>query len=281
MKILITGSGGQLGSELCRQLGSHGVGVDLPQLDLTDRAAVGDLVRSIRPDAIINTAAFTQVDAAEQQADLCRAVNVDGVSNLVEACRPLDCRLVQISTDYVFDGVNRHTPYREDDRPNPQGVYAISKLDGERHAQAYAKSLIVRTGGLYGRAGPRSTGCFVETMLRLGAAGKELRVVDDQRCSPSYVAQVARAVRFLLDRQAEGIYHVVNSGETSWYDLALEVFRQSGMDVSVRAISTSEYGSAAPRPAYSVLDTRKYQALPGRAEMPDWPAALGEYLAAR
>ncbi len=281
MKILITGSGGQLGSELCRQLGSDGVGVDLPQLDLTDRAAVCDLVRAIRPDAVINTAAFTQVDAAEEQADLCRAVNVEGVSNLVAACRELGCTLVQISTDYVFDGANRDTPYREDDRPNPQGVYAVSKLDGERLVQTCPKSLIVRTCGLYGRPGPNSAGSFVQTMLRLGAGGKELRVVDDQRCSPSYVAHVARAVRFLLDRQAVGVYHVVNSGQVSWHDLALELFRQSGMDVSVRPISTAEYNPPAPRPAYSVLDNRKYQAIPGRPGMPSWQAALGEYLAAR
>jgi dTDP-4-dehydrorhamnose reductase len=139
----------------------------------------------------------------------------------------------------------------------------------------------VRTCGLYGRLGPRSPGNFVETMLRLAAEGKPLRVVDDQRCTPSYVPHVARAIVFLLNAKARGIFHVVNSGETTWYRFAAELVRLAGREVAMEPITTADYGAPAPRPAYSVLDTAKYHALPGRPALPPWQDALAEYLANR
>jgi len=282
MAIVITGSQGQLGSELCRQLGAEAVGLDLPDFDLTVPGRVLAAVAAIRPQAVINTAAYTLVDRAEKEPEACRAVNVGGVAHLAEACRGADCTLVEISTDYVFgEDSRRETPYRETDEPGPLGVYARSKLDAERLAAGWEKHLVVRTCGLYGRPGPRSPGNFVETMLRLAAAGKPLRVVDDQRCTPSYVPHVARAIVFLLKARARGIYHAVNSGETTWCRFAAELFRLAGEEVPIEAITTADYGSPAPRPAYSVLDTGKYHALAGRPAMPPWQDALAEYLALR
>ncbi len=282
MRIAITGCGGQLGGELCRRLGPQGIGLDLPQFDLADRDAVLHTLEELRPDAIVNTAAFTQVDKAETEVELCREINAGGVARLVEAAARLDCPLVQISTDYVFCGVtHRNTPLRETDEPSPQGVYAQTKWEGEAYARAWPKHFIVRTCGLYGKPGPRTAGNFVETMLRLGAKGGPLRVVDDQRCTPTYVPHLARAILFLLSTKAYGTYHAVNGGETTWYRFAAEIFRQAALTVTLEPITTAQYRAPAPRPGYSVLDTSKYHALAGRPALPSWRNALGEYLASR
>lgn len=282
MTIAITGSEGQLGMELCRQAGREAVGLDLPAFDLTDREGVLAALERLCPRAVINAAAFTLVDKAQTQVDLCRAVNAQGVAYVAEACRRLDCPLVQVSTDYVFQGeAGRTTPYRESDAPSPQGVYALTKLEGERAAAAWPKHFVVRTCGLYGRPGPRSAGNFVETMLRLAPQGKRLRVVDDQHCTPSCVPQVARAILFLIQTTAYGTYHVVNGGQTTWYQMAAEIFRQSGLSVAMDPITTAQYGAPSPRPAFSVLDTAKYHALPGAPAMSSWQDALAEYLASR
>jgi dTDP-4-dehydrorhamnose reductase len=261
----------------------------VPEFDLTDRDRVLETLLKLRPEVIINTAAFTLVDKAEQEPDLCRRVNVEGVRHLVAACRRLDCTLVQISTDYVFGrDAARRTPYRETDEPGPQGVYGQTKLDAERVAAEWPKHLIVRTCGLYGRLGKRSAGNFVETMLRLAATGRPLRVVDDQHCAPTYVPHLARAIRFLAAAACEkrgtaafGTYHVVNTGQTTWCEFAREIFRQSGLDVPIEPITTAQYGAPAPRPAYSILDTAKYHTLAGCPAMPSWQDALAEYLAGR
>lgn len=282
MTIAITGSQGQLGSELCRQLGEQAVGLDLPEFDLTNAELVFQRLSDLRPNAVINTAAYTLVDRAEIETERCRAINVDAVRRLADACRTLDCPLVQISTDYVFGAESaRSVPYRETDEPGSQGMYARTKLEAEHQAARWEKHLIVRTCGLYGQLGSRSPGNFVETMLRLGAAGKRLRVVDDQRCTPTYVPHLARAIRFLLDAGVRGLFHVVNSGETDWYSFAAEVFRLSDMQVEMERITTAQYGAPAPRPLYSVLDCGKYHRLDGRPAMPPWQAALAEYLGRR
>lgn len=281
MPILVTGARGQLGGELCRQLTGDAVGLDIDDLDLTDGPAVLAAMRRLRPTAVINCAAYTQVDRAESEGERCRAVNAAAVEHLARACGELDCTLVQISTDYVFGGVqNPGRPYREDDPPAPQGVYARTKLEGERAAARYPKHLIVRTCGLYARPSDERAGNFVKTMLRLGRSGRPVRVVADQHCTPSYVPHVARAVLFLLGpvRVPWGIYHVTNRGQTTWYDFAAEIFRLAGMSVPLQPITTAEYGAAAPRPAYSVLDTSTYHRLGGPA-MPEWQAALAEYFA--
>jgi dTDP-4-dehydrorhamnose reductase len=286
MSIVVTGAQGQLGSELCRQWDPEAIGLDLPEFDLRDRNRVLQTIGEIRPRAVVNTAAYTLVDRAEEEPELCRAVNVSGVAYLAEVCRAVGSALVQISTDYVFGNSRRRkpyrrTPYRETDQPRPAGVYARSKFHGELRAAACEDHLIVRTCGLYGRTGARSAGNFPQAILRLAEGGKPLRVVDDQQCTPSYVPHVARAIRFLVETHATGIVHVVNSGDTTWYGMAAEILRQSDLRVPLEPISTAEYAARAPRPAYSLLDTAKYCGLPGHPRMPHWRDAVTEFLAAR
>jgi dTDP-4-dehydrorhamnose reductase len=283
MTIVVTGAHGQLGRELCRQLGEDATALDIDTLDLTDGPSVQKTLARWQPQAVVNCAAYTKVDQAEREPEQCRAVNALAVEHLARACEELDCPLVQISTDYVFGGgQNRHEPYREDEPPAPQGVYARSKLDGERAAARYRKHLVVRTCGLYARPGDDRAQNFVKTILRVGLEKGRVRVVDDQHCTPSYVPHVARAVLFLagvtgLRPAPWGTYHVANRGETTWYDFAAEVFRAAGIPVSLERISTAEYGAAAARPAYSVLDTTAYHRL-GGPPMPDWKAAVAEYV---
>ncbi len=311
MTIAVTGAYGQLGGELCRQLGSAATPLDIDTLDLTDGPATVERIAAIRPEAVINCAAYTAVDKAEGEAEKCRAVNALAVEHLVRACRQLDCPLVQISTDYVFGAVSSPPrPWREDDPCRPQGVYAGTKLEGELAAAKYQKHLIVRTCGLYARPSDPRAANFVKTMLRLGAARPELRIVDDQHCTPTYVPHLARAILFLLGVDSQfcgaavsaaqaggtpapqcslgaslagrsapwGTYHVTNSGEATWREFAAEIFRLAGMQVAIRPITTAEYGAPAARPSYSVFDTSKYNRLGGPA-MPDWRTALGEYFA--
>ena len=281
MKILVTGAYGQLGGELCRVLRDDAVPRDIDTLNLTDPRAVAEALHALRPDAVINCAAYIRVDQAEAEEEAARSVNVAAVEYLARACDTLDCPLVQISTDYVFGGDDRDTPYREDDPPSPRSVYARSKYDGERATARCAKHLIVRTCGLYAQPGDERAKNFVRTILRVGRSRSELRVVADQHCTPSYVPHVARAVLSLLGKDRSepapwGVYHITNRGAATWFDFAAEIVRLAGMEVSLKAITTAEYGPAAPRPAYSVLDTTKYHTLGGPA-MPTWQEALAEY----
>ncbi|HEY4761087.1 MAG TPA: dTDP-4-dehydrorhamnose reductase [Thermoguttaceae bacterium] len=289
MKIVVTGALGQLGSELCRQIGPQAIPLDIDTLDLTNGKAVIDMLRPMRLDMVINCAAYTQVDKAEKEPDLAFAVNATAVENLVSVCREADCPLVQISTDYVFGcneataGTNR--PYREDDPPSPQSVYAKSKLAGEQVAASYEKHLIVRTCGLYARPSDKRAQNFVKTMLRFADTLVALRIVADQYCTPSYVPHVARAVMFLAGLTNSqpapwGIYHVTNSGACTWYDFAVEIFRQAGINTKPEAITSAEYAAPAARPSYSVLDTTAYHRI-GGPPMPDWKAALEEYFCER
>ncbi len=284
MKILVTGAYGQLGRELCAQIGPDAIGIDCDTLDLTDCPGILRTVAQLRPELVINCAAYTQVDKAEADADRCRAINATAVAHLAEACRRADCPLVQISTDYVFCGkAQLGRPHLEGDPAAPQGIYAITKWEGEQAAAQHPRHLIVRTCGLYARPAHRQANNFVNTMLRLGAARRELRIVADQQCTPSYVPHVARAILFLAGVTGPqpvpwGVYHVVNGGATTWHDFAAEIFRQAGMAVRLIPITTQEYGAAAPRPAYSVLDTTKYHALGGPG-MPAWQTGLADYFA--
>ncbi len=283
MKIVITGAGGQLGSQLLKRLGDEAAGLDLPEFDLTDSSrwigtGIARLAR-LRPDVVINTAGYTLVDRAQSEPEQARAVNVDGVARLVEVCRELDATLVQISTDYVFGGdAQRTTPYRETDRPAPLNVYGQTKLDAERCAAAWPKHLIVRTSGLYGPGCPRGGGNFVQTMLRLAADRRRIEVVDDQHVTPSYTPHVARAVDFLVRSRLQGTYHVVNRGATTWYELAAELFRLTRRSVELVPIGSDRYPTAARRPGWSVLDTSRYDALPDRFALPRWQDALAEHV---
>lgn len=280
-RIAVIGCRGQLGAELCSQLGERALPLARPQFDLIDPVGACTTLRELRPAAVINAAAFTQVDLAEREPERCFNVNALPVESLANVCGELDVPFVQMSSDYVFFGkIEGAAPFRESHPMSPEGVYARSKQASEVAAARWRRHLIVRTCGLYGRPAtpPMQGRSFVETMLALGAKRNVVRVVGDQHCTPSFVPDVARALLYLLNKGATGTYHVVNGGSTTWYDFAVEVFRLASLDVQVERITSREYAAPAPRPPYSVLDTAKYHEL-GGPRLPEWQAALADCLA--
>ncbi|REJ94341.1 MAG: dTDP-4-dehydrorhamnose reductase [Planctomycetota bacterium] len=279
MRIAIVGAHGQLGTALVSQLGDAAVPLTRADVDITNAESVAAALVSAEADVVINTAAWNFVDRAEDEPGQAFAVNAIGPRNLAAWCCANDARLVHVSSDYVF-GLDdaRVAPYRESDLPGPVSVYAASKLAGEHLvAAACAESCIVRTCGLYGRT-ESGKGNFVDTMLRLGREREEVRVVSDQHCTPTSAQDLAAAIIRLIHADCRGLFHVTNSGGTTWHEMAVEIFRIAGLDTAVRAITTAEYGAPARRPAYSVLDTTKYQQATGHA-LPDWKDALARYLA--
>jgi dTDP-4-dehydrorhamnose reductase len=280
-RIVVTGAHGQLGRQLCRLLGPRAIPVDIDTLDLTDAAQVGGWLDQVRPQLLINTAAYTAVDAAEHDAARCWAVNRDAVSTLVEITQRLDCPLLQLSTDYVFAGSDRTgPPFRESDPVVPLGVYARSKAAAEAVVSAHPQHLIVRTCGLYGPHAETGSGNFVNTMLRLGRQRPSIRVVNDQVCCPTYVVELAEALVYLVGAGQRGLFHVVNREALSWYELARETFRLAGLNCEVIPITTAEYGAPAPRPRYSALDVSKYLNC-GGPPLATCKQALARYLASR
>lgn len=284
MKILLIGANGQLAQDILAQAtrsGEQVVPVTHEQLDVRDAARVEALARQHRPECIINTAAFHRVDACEDQPELTFAVNRDGAGNLARAADAVGALLVQFSTDYVFDG-GKKTPYTESDQPRPLSVYGKSRLAGEVVvAQNCRRHLLVRTCGLYGHAGSRSkSGNFVETMLRLAAEKRPLRVVDDQVSTPTSTEELAQRLLRLLRGGAQGLFHMTNSGQCSWYEFAREIFRLAKLDANITAVSTADYAARAPRPLYSVLNNAALRAA-GEPDFDDWQVALARYLAAR
>lgn len=277
-KCLIFGAKGQLGSEFCRQLGARAVGVDLPEGDVTNRFAIQDLLDAVQPEAVLNAAAFTAVDAAESQPAVCRKVNAVGPLYLAQECEKKGIALVHFSSDYVFCGTKKREPLTEEDEPAPQGVYAETKFEGELNVQkTLEKHVILRTCGLYGKLGTNTLGNFVETMRKLGSSRRNLRVVNDQYCTPTWIPNLAQAALWLLENRKWGLYHTVDSGATTWFDFAQEIFRLCQLEVEVGPISTAEWNAPAPRPLFSVLSTTKYHSLGGPAMLP-WQESLKRYL---
>lgn len=282
MRIVLLGAGGQLASDLAPSLsGREMVPFQHRDLDVCEHEAVRKELARVRPDTVINTAAFVHVDDCEEQVETAFRVNSLAVLNLARICQSLECALVQVSTDYVFGGGQR-TPYAEDDPPKPLNVYGVSKLAGELFARRYcAKHFVVRSSGLYGpAASSKSGGNFVQIMLNLAEQGKPIRVVDDQVLAPTYTADLAQRMVELLETEAYGLYHLTNSGQCSWYRFAAEIFEQSGLQPELYPISSIEYGAKARRPAYSVL--RQSRSPSGeRWDMRSWEEALTSYLEAR
>ena len=279
MRIEVIGARGQLGRELLRVLSptAHQTsGHDLDAVDVTDAASVARLLDTVAPDAVINCAAWTAVDAAEANAEAARAVNAAGPGILAEACRDRDILLCHLSTDYVFDG-RTSAPIDETAIPSPRSPYGRTKLAGEEAVrQTWARSQIVRTAWLYGQEGPN----FVLTMLRLAREARVLRVVADQRGSPTWTGHLAPALVRLVERGTAGTYHLTNSGVASWYEFAEAIVHDAGLRARVEPITTSEYPVVAERPAYSVLDNRAWRRL-GEAPLPDWREGLRGYLSQR
>ncbi len=279
MRILVTGSHGQLGRELLQQDGTDDrsfTGIDIDTCDITNPTAVSATLDQDHFDAVINCAAYTRVDAAEQNPDAAFAVNVEGPKVLAEACASRDILLCQISTDFVFDGSSRG-PIDESAATNPLSVYGRTKLLGEEAVRTLApRHQIVRTAWLYGQDGPN----FVLTMLRLARERGELRVVNDQHGSPTWTGDLAPAVLRLVSRGACGTFHLTNSGSTTWYGFAQEIVDAAGLAVLVHAVATDDYPTPAARPPYSVLDNRAWRTL-GEPPLEDWRLAIRHYLATR
>jgi dTDP-4-dehydrorhamnose reductase len=271
MRVLVTGGSGQLARAL-RQTWT-GVELVLPEeseLDLADREAIRRVLDRVRPEVVINAGAFTQVDRCETEVDRAMLVNGTAVGWLAAACTGLKARLVQISTDYVFDG-RAVQPYGEDDPVNPLSVYGKSKLMGEQAARTSPGHLIVRTAWLYDAWGAN----FHATMLQLARQGRALTVVDDQRGAPTTCRALARQLRTLLDSDWSGTLHATCAGETTWFGFAAEIFRQHELSVDLSPCTTEAFPRPAPRPAYSVLSGERRRAL-GLDVMPDWREALAE-----
>ncbi len=298
MKFFVTGVGGQLGRDVLNALlkrGHEGIGSDLPQncagmdnasaapyvaLDITDQEAVENALTAIHPDAVIHCAAWTDVDAAEEADNFARvrAVNVDGTRYLASICRKLDCKMIYISTDYVFNGQGE-MPWLPDCRDyQPLNVYGQTKLEGELTvSQTLEKYFIVRIAWAFGVNGKN----FVKTMLKLGKTHDTIRVVDDQMGTPTYTADLARLLIDMSESDKYGYYHATNEGGyISWYDFAKEIYRQADYHVRVLPVTTAEYGlNRAARPLNSRLDKSKLVEA-GFTPLPTWQDALNRYLKA-
>ena len=276
LRYLVLGTPGQLGGDLVDEglrLGHEMIGRTQWECDITDQAAVEQAIDEVSPDAVINGAAWTQVDAAEDREAEAEAVNATGAGYVATACGARGIRCCHVSTDYVFDGTAT-SPIPEDAVAAPQSAYGRTKWHGEEAVRAHCPDhLIVRTSWLYGRQGPN----FVLTMLRLAAERPQLRVVADQQGAPTWTGHLAPAMLRLLEIGPPGTYHLTNSGVTTWYGLAVAAIRARGLTVEVVPITTAEYPTPAARPAYSLLDNRAWRAL-GESPLPDWQEGLRAYL---
>lgn len=275
-KILVTGCNGQLGRAVNVLMGVNAdieiVNTDVADLDITRVDNVLDTVRSIKPDAIINCAAYTAVDASESDLDLAYRINAIGPRNLSIAATDIGARLMHISTDYVFDG-KATKPYREFDEVNPQGAYGKTKLEGERFVAQFAERFyIIRTAWLYGDGKN-----FVKTMLKLSEDRDSVSVVSDQFGTPTSAAELAKAIDFLLFTDNYGLFHGTCEGSCCWADFTEEIYRIKGIHTRVNRITTDEYPTPAKRPAYSVLDNYMLR-LTSDYEFADWHDAIREYL---
>lgn len=273
--ILVVGAKGMLGRDLMELLGDRAMGVDIDEIDITSIESVFKVVSELKPRVVINCAAYTDVDGCETNIEKAMEVNGEGVAYLAMACRENGALLVQVSTDYVFDG-GKGSPYQEYDAVNPLSVYGESKLAGEMNASSCPEHLIVRTQWLYGLHGKN----FVETMLRLGAEKDRLTVVDDQIGSPTWTVDLAKAIIALVDKGCRGIYHAANRDFCSWNSFAKAIFEESGLSVAVDPMTTEELNRPARRPLYSTLDCSALVADSGFEPQP-WRQALKEYLELR
>lgn len=275
MKVLVTGSNGQLGYDIIKELEKRKieyVATTSQNMDITIKEDVERVVREVEPTHIIHCAAYTAVDKAETEVQLCNKVNIQGTENLVEICKELGITLMYFSTDYVFGAVG-DKPNKVDDELNPQSVYAKSKYEGELRVINLEKFFIIRISWIYGKNGNN----FVNTMMRLAEEKKEISVVSDQIGSPTYTVDIANEICDIINTEKFGIYHVANEGYVSWADFARKIFEYANVKVKVKNISTLEYNAKAIRPLNSRFDTSKLVNM-GFNKLPVWDDALYRYM---
>lgn len=283
MKYLITGAGGQLGFDVRGELLKRGVAQDdiaapsSKELDITDANTVENYVENFQPNVIIHSAAYTNVDGAEENQEICEKVNVEGTKNLLHAAEKAEAKIIYISTDYVFDGENPE-PYDVDDGTNPQSVYGQTKLAGEKIVRDYPKHFIVRTAWVFGVNGRN----FVKTMLKVANGREEVSVVDDQIGSPTYTVDLAKFLVDLSESDKYGTYHATNEGFCSWAEFTEEIYKDADLDTRVKKVSTEEYAEIAGRPQakrphYSKLDKKKIEQN-GFERLPSWQDAVKRYI---
>lgn len=276
MKVFVTGVKGQLGYDVVRELEKRGIeaiGVDIDEMDITDAESVNTVIREAAPDAVIHCAAYTAVDAAEENEVLCRKVNVDGPRNIAKVCKDLDIKMIYISTDYVFNGRGER-PWEPDDEGEPASVYGQTKYEGELAVKELLdKYFIVRIAWVFGINGKN----FVKTMLNLSKTHDTLRVVNDQFGSPTYTYDLAKLLVNMVLTEKYGIYHATNEGICSWYEFACSIFEEAGINMNVVPVSTAEYGAKANRPANSRMSKDKLVEN-GFDRLPEWQDALKRYI---
>ncbi|MCI8534891.1 MAG: dTDP-4-dehydrorhamnose reductase [Hungatella sp.] len=275
MKVFVTGAKGQLGHDVVNELEKRGhtaIGVDIEEMDITDKDAVKRVITQVSPEAVVHCAAYTAVDAAEEQVELCHRVNGLGTENMAEVCKELNCKLMYISTDYVFNGQGTR-PWEPDDERAPLNVYGQTKYEGELAVEALEKYFIVRIAWVFGVNGKN----FIKTMLNLGKTRDHLTVVDDQVGSPTYTYDLARLLVDMIETEKYGRYHATNEGVCSWYEFACEIFKKAGIEITVSPVSSNEYPAKAKRPQNSRMDKSKLKEM-GFKPLPTWQDALERYL---
>lgn len=276
MRVVVTGAAGQLGQDVLKELARknhEAIGADRQQLDITKEADVQAYINEIKPDVILHCAAYTNVDAAEENEDAAYQVNAAGTEYLAKAAKQVGAKMLCVSTDYVFDGTATE-PYEVDQPTKPLGAYGRTKLAGEELLQKHLEQFfIVRTAWVFGVNGNN----FVKTMIRLGEERGEVGVVHDQVGSPTYTVDLAKFMVELMETDKYGIYHATNSGICSWYEFAVEIFKQAGMNVKVNPLTTDQFPRPAARPKYSVLSKKKIEEQ-GLTPLRGWKEALAAYL---
>lgn len=285
MRIAVIGGNGQLGSDLMRVIEgnpSHeGIALTRRDLDVTAVDQVRTTLTRVGAAVVINTAAYHKVDLCEDEPEKTLLVNAGGARNVALVCHELSALSVYISSDYVFDGA-KDSPYVEVDTPNPVSVYGVAKLAAEHMVRLTGgRHIVVRSTGLYGVAGASGKGGnFVETMLKLASEGRTLRVVADQVVTPTYTSDLATNIVRLVEGGAEGLFHLTNTGECSWYEFATKIFELSGTEADLHPTTSADFGAKAKRPPYSVLDNSRLREL-GWEDMRAWQDALADYLKER
>lgn len=277
MKVLVTGVKGQLGFDVVNELekrGHEAIGVDIEEMDITIEESVNRVIKAAAPDAVIHCAAYTAVDAAEDNEELCRKVNAIGTGYIAKVCKDLDIKMMYISTDYVFNGQGTR-PWEPDDLREPLNVYGQTKYEGELAVEEMLnKFFTVRIAWVFGVNGKN----FIKTMLNLGKTRDKLTVVADQIGSPTYTYDLARLLVDMIETDKYGRYHATNEGLCSWYDFACEIFKQAGMKVSVEPVGSDQFPVKAKRPMNSRMSKDKLEEN-GFVRLPSWQDALARYLA--